>query len=176
MTSQPPRHTERRPMGLFARFALILFGVLAVGAVCTVSAVAWATHAVVTSPMVHVRVQEHVGERMSFELSVPAAAISAGLVVAPHLVPDATWDQVRAEMEAEMDGVSPDLRPAAARLVRDLGTLPDATLVEVEDGGDHVLVVKRGREIQVTVRSPDADVDVSVPVELLERVAAFVEG
>ena len=176
MSHPPTDPRSRRPMSRGARIAWIFVGAFAVAAVCTVSAVALAAHAVMTSPSIRIQVQEHVGERMSLDVRVPAAVVAGGLAVAPWVIPDRAWEEARLEMRAEMEGLSPELRPLVAQLVRDLATLPDATLVEVEDGEDRVRVEKRGGELRVRVRSPQADVDVSVPLVLVERVASFVEG
>lgn len=53
---------------------------------------------------------------------------------------------------------------------------PDVTLVEVESRNEHVSVAKRGRRLVVTVRSPDVDVDVSVPGRLALRALDLVEA
>lgn len=51
---------------------------------------------------------------------------------------------------------------------------PDATFVEVRDGHDHVVVAKRHGRFIVQVRSPDTDVDVSVPARLALRLLDVV--
>lgn len=186
-----PHPSPRRPMGTAARVAWIVVGVLALGALFTVSALGYAVHAVATSPMVRIQVQDHdtwnrgtgtrgarhdAGAGMHLDLQIPTAVVAAGLAAAPWVVPDETWREVQWELRSELDGISPRMRPVAAELLRQLSTLPDTTLVEVEDGADHVRVEKRGDELRVRVRSPEADVDVAVPLVLVERVAEFVEG
>lgn len=62
----------------------------------------------------------------------------------------------------------------AGEMVDVLAAADDFTLVEVEDGSDHVLVAKQGRRLVVRVRSPDVDVDVSVPIVLVRGVLRTV--
>lgn len=49
-------------------------------------------------------------------------------------------------------------------------TPEDFTLVEVVDRSDHVRIDKVGDRLQIMVRSPDADVDLDIPLELVPRV------
>lgn len=132
------------------------------------AAVAWTVHAVATSPAIHVSVREHGGSRV--DLHLPAALVVAGVALAG----DDARDQLRAELAAEIDLAA--WAPAAAELARQLETLPDATLVEVEDGADHVRIVKEGDDLRIRVRSANGDdVDVTLPAsvaaDLLGRLA-----
>lgn len=63
----------------------------------------------------------------------------------------------------------------AGEMVEVLGDAGDFTLVEVQDGRDHVRVAKEGRRLVVKVRSPDVDVDVSVPLVLVQGILRAVE-
>lgn len=65
--------------------------------------------------------------------------------------------------------------PVAQRLVEELGRIPDATLVSVQDGGETVTVGKVGRLLRVDVEDgDDEEVHVRVPVDsvadILEEV------
>jgi hypothetical protein len=171
-----PHDPRRRPPSRGARIAWIIVGTMAVSAVCAVSALAIAAHAVMTSPMLRVHVSEKGRDAVSFDVAVPGAVVAAGLAVAPHLVPDETWEQVRIDVEAELAQLPTEVRPALAAMVRHLGAMPDATLVEIEDRGETVRVQTRGGELRVSVRAADADVDVTVPLALLEQAAALLEG
>jgi hypothetical protein len=171
-----PHEPRRRPPSRGARIAWIILGTMAVTAVCAVSALAIAAHAVMTSPMLRVHVSERGRDAVSFDVAVPGAVIAAGLAVAPHLVPDETWEQVRIDLEAELAELPAGARPALAEMVRHLGAMPDATLVEVEDRDETVRVETHGGELRVSVRAADADVDVTVPLALLEQAAALLEG
>jgi len=170
-----PHSRGRRPPRRGARIALILVGAMAVSAVCAVSALAFAAHAVMTSPMLRVHVVEKGRDPVTVRVAVPAAVVAAGLAVATHLVPDDAWDEARREVEAELAEMPPELRPVLTEMVRQLGAMPDATLVEVEDRGETVRVDVRRGELRVSVRAADADVDVAVPLALLERTAALLD-
>jgi hypothetical protein len=126
--------------------------------------------------MLRVHVVEKGRDPVTVRVAVPAAVVAAGLAVAPHLVPDETWEQVRIDVEAELAQLPAEVRPALAAMVRHLGAMPDATLVEIEDRGETVRVQTRGGELRVSVRATDADVDVTVPLALLEQAAALLEG
>lgn len=170
-------HTTRqakRPSAL-ARFFWICCGVFAVFTLASASAVAYAAYAIHNSPAIHVSIDDHTGDGPDISFSVPAALVGAGLRLAPHVVPHEEWERARHDIEAELSQIPPESRAAAGELIRQLRDMPDAVIVEVEDGTDHVTVSKQGGDLRVSVRSTDADVDVTVPVALFEQVAAFVE-
>lgn len=125
------------------------------------AAVAWTVHAVTTAPAIDISVRESGGSRGHVSLRLPAALVVAGATLAG----DDVRDRLRAEIGTEIDLAA--WGPAAAEIARQLETMPDATLVEVRDGGDHVLVAKEGDDLRVQVRSANGDdVDVSVPASL----------
>ncbi|HEX2163630.1 MAG TPA: hypothetical protein VHM02_06750 [Thermoanaerobaculia bacterium] len=133
----------------------------------TAAAVAWAVHAVATAPAVEVTIRDE-GQRLSLRAPAFVAAAAVALV----------RDEVRGSLRAEL-GREVDLdawAPAAAELARQLETMPDATLVEVVDGGDRVEVAKRGDALAVHVRSADGAVDVEVPAELAADLLAALAG
>lgn len=168
-----PQRT-RRPSAL-ARFFWICLGVFAVFTLAGMSAVAYAAYAITTMPAIEVSIDDHTGDGPDLSFSVPAALVGAGLKLAPHVVPHEEWTEARREIEAELSQLPPETRAAAGELIRQFRDMPDAVIVEVEDGGDQVTVAKRGGDLVVSVRSAEADVDVSVPVALFEQVAEFVE-
>lgn len=146
--------------------ALVVVGLfwLAVGA-----AVAWAVHAVATSPPIEISVREHGGAAGHVSLRLPAALVVGGALLAPLGIEDA----IRAEIGSDVDLAR--WAPAAAELARQLETIPDATLVDVRDGGDHVLIAKRGDTLTVRVRSANGDdVDVTLPASLAADVLGRV--
>lgn len=117
--------------------------------------------------LVTVRVHEK-SEGFRLYIPVPALVVDAGLRSA-----------VAAGGLHEMERLPEEARqwmPMARAAVEALVEAPDATLVEVEDGEEHVLVAKRGGRLIVEVRSPDADVDVAVPARLALRVFDTLEG
>jgi hypothetical protein len=134
------------------------------------AAVAWTVHAVATAPAIDISVRQHGVDHGHVSLRLPAALVVASAILAG----DDARDRLRAEIGAEIDLAA--WSPAAAELARQLETMPDAMLVEVRDGGDHVLVVKEGDDLRIRVRSPDGDVDVTLPAtlagDLLGRLAA----
>lgn len=176
-TAPEYHHGQRRTgMGRAGRVLLILFGAAAVCVFGTLSAIAYATHAVMTSPAVRVHVDEKLGHGPDVNVVVPASLISAGMTVAPWFMPDDTLDQVRRDLDAELAEIPVDTRRLAADLAADLRAMPDARLVEVVDGHDHVVVLKRGDDLLVRVESPDADVDITVPLSLVDRALAFIDS
>jgi len=159
-----------------ARIFWIFTGLFAIFMVGSAGAVALAAHAVHSMPMIEVSVREHGADGTHIGFAIPAAAVGAGLAIAPHVMPDEAWDEMRVDLDAELAELPPQWRQTSSEMIRALADMPDAVLVEVDDHQDHVRVEKRGAELIVTVRSSDADVDVTVPIALLDRVASFVEG
>lgn len=107
-----------------------------------------------------VRVHEK-SEGFSLYIPVPAALLNAGLST---VAVSGVFDQI--------DPLPPEAAKyagVARAMLAELIDGPDATLVEVRDGEEHVVVAKRHGRFIVQVRSPDADVDVSVPARLALR-------
>lgn len=156
MKAQPVRHR-----GLW-----IAVGIVCVLAAGTAAATGITAAAVRRVEVVRVAVTEHGGDRVSFDVVLPGALLEAGIVVAPRVMPADARDEVRGHLG--------EWGPVAVALLDDIARQPDFTLVEVDDRGDHVEVLKRGRHLLVQVRSADADVDVQVPLSLVETaVDAF---
>ena len=63
------------------------------------------------------------------------------------------------------------LRAVTTELTR----CPDATLVEVRDHDEHVIVRKVGNALTVRVDTNDEDLEIVVPVRTLDRVARKLE-
>ncbi len=163
MTTQPGPARPPRPVrhrGLWIAVGLVC--VLAAG---TAGAAGLAVHAVQRAEFVRVAVTEHGGhDPVSFDVAVPGVLIAAGLALAPRVMPA----DARSEVSAQLG----EWGPLAAALADDLARQPDFTLVEVDDDGEHVEVLKEGRHLIVRVRSADADVDVQVPLSLATRATA----
>lgn len=130
------------------------------------AAVGWAVHAVATSPAIEVEVRENRGSRGRVSLRLPAALLVAGVALAPGDARQALTAGIGAEIDLAAWG------PAAAELGRQLETMPDATLIEIRDGGEHVVVAKIGDDLRLRVRSPDTDVDVTLPAGLAADLLA----
>jgi hypothetical protein len=145
----------------------ITVGVAAVVAVGATSAAALVTAGVRHGGFVRIAVEERGGEPVSLEILLPTPLAGAAVSVTGWLMPDAA----RAEMRRELGEVGPLLRALAAELER----CPDATLVEVDDGADRVRIAKDGGRLVVRVRSPEADVDVELPVGLVSHTLRALE-
>jgi hypothetical protein len=158
------------------RIFWIFTGIFAIFVVGSAGAVALAAHAVYNMPRIEVSVHEHGEDGTNISFAVPGAAVAAGLALAPHVVPGEELAEMRADLDAELADLPPEWRETTSQLIAELADMPDAVLVEVDDHRDHVRVEKRGEHLVITVRSDDADVDVTVPIALMDRVADFVAG
>lgn len=59
---------------------------------------------------------------------------------------------------------------AALKVLSKMGDAPDFTLLEVEDGDDHVTIRKEGRTLRLRVDSRDALVNVSIPQSTFDSI------
>lgn len=66
--------------------------------------------------------------------------------------------------------------PVARDILAELRDLPDALLVEVDDGDEHVVIEKIDDELSIEVHGPDEDVSVSLPFEVIAEVFASYDG
>src|SRR5205809_43752 len=127
-----------------------------VGAVLLTGLVAYSEGAV----MVYVQEKKPEGHRLW--VPVPALLVDLGVRFAPDERPrDALRD------------LQPWL-PAIEAASRELKRCPDGLLVEVQDRTDHVTVSKGGDVLRVDVDSETDTVHVSVPISLIESVAAWL--
>jgi hypothetical protein len=118
--------------------------------------------AVIHSGVMAVSVDDRSDDGVSLYLPVPAALVELGVGLAPLLMPEEAWR----EMRRELGPVVPGLLTAA----RALEDCPDAVLVEVVSDRERVRVEKDGRLLRIEVHSEDADVRVSVPASAITRV------
>lgn len=146
-----------------AKALWITLGILAVMFVGCAGSVAMAGYALTRDGMVHVAVTEHGPGGESFSIVVPASLVGAGLAATPFVMPA----EARAEMQAHMHAELGEWAPAVRELLAELERQPDFTLVDVEDDGEHVQVMKLDGHLVVRVRGDDADVDVEVPLRLV---------
>lgn len=102
-----------------------------------------------------VRVQEKKADGARFFVPVPAVALYAGAALLPRVMPAAERERMRAELG--------NRRQAIVEILSELERCPDGVLVDVEEHGETVRIVKEGRSLAVRVRSADTDVDVSLP-------------
>lgn len=139
----------------------ILLGVVAILIAGSAAAAGLAVAALERAEVVRVTVTEHSRGGADFDIVLPAGLLGAGLAVLPQVMPAEAREEIRLELG--------DWGPAIGALADDLAAADDFTLVEVDDHGEHVQVVKQGRHLIVQVRSADADVDVQVPLALVGR-------
>ena len=62
-------------------------------------------------------------------------------------------------------------REAAAEILRQLPSVPDAEFVEVRSGRDYVRIFKRADFLHIQVDNPTEKVNVRLPIQTIERLA-----
>ena len=133
--------------------------VLGLGATLAMSA-AYIFHQGVIS----VDVDEYRNGGTHLHLWMPATAVNAGLYVVPrHNLQDAARK------------AQPYL-PVIRELAKELRKYPNAELVDVVSGKDHVHVAIVGGKIQIDAVNPDENVHVRVPVDTLEDISDRLEA
>lgn len=147
-------------MSKAAKIAAILFGSAAVLLLGSGMLLAWT---VATQGVVRIAVDDREsGTR--FDVPVPAALVGAGMSFVPLAARHHRLEHRAGLHELEEVG------PAALAFFEALADAPDAVLVDVQDGEERVRIVKSGRDFEVRVESPDANVRFSMPAALLHRV------
>ena len=66
--------------------------------------------------------------------------------------------------------------PAADEVLAALAEAPDAELVRVDDGPDHVLIEKVGQTLRIRVEAPDSRVSVNVPLDMVRETLQQLRG
>ena len=125
-----------------------------VGAVLLTGLVAYSEGAV----MVYVQEKKPEGHRLW--VPVPALLVDLGV----RFVPDERLRDALRDLQPWL--------PAIEAASHELKRCPDGLLVEVQDPTDHVTVSKGGDVLRVDVDSETDTVHVSVPISLIESVAA----
>ncbi len=140
----------------------ILVTAFAIYAVLAGSAIAWATMTLYGDGLMSVRVHEHRPGGAEFSLTMPGSAVRAALGAVRFVPASVELDRATAELRR----LGPGLR-ALGTAIEDC---PDAVLVEVEDGHDHVVIEKRGGAFFIHAETDDADVEVRVPARVVSVV------
>lgn len=148
-----------------SRRARWLIGTLLVLLLATATSVGAATVVAYRAGSVAVAVAPSDGPAVS--LRVPAVLVDLAVALVPARL-------LRDELHGvhELRPFTPLLRAAA----RELERCPDATLVEVRDRGDTVVVEKTGDTLIVRVDTGDERVRIAVPVRTLDRVARKLQS
>ena len=123
--------------------------------------------AVVRDGMVSVRIEDH-NEGLTLKFPLPGVVVEAGAAAAPFFIPDEELAEMRVEF-----GEWGDLVMALAEELEDM---PDATLVDVHDGSEHVRVIKDGGDLRILVDADDVDVDITVPARAIRRSLNHILG
>ena len=95
---------------------------------------------------------------------LPATAVNAGL----HVVPSRHLEQAAAKAQPYL--------PVLRALANELKKYPNAELVDVQDGKDHVRVAIVDGKIQIDAVDHEQTVHVRVPLETLEDVSDRLEA
>jgi hypothetical protein len=110
------------------------------------------------------RVDEDNAEGRHVHVWVPAAIVP----IAMHVVPSRHFDRAIAQ-------AGPWL-PTLRALTKELKRYPEADLVEVEDGRQHVRIRTHQGKLLIDVAEPGEDVHVACPLAMIEDVASELEA
>jgi len=108
--------------------------------------------------VMRVDVDEYRGGGDHVHMWMPAAAIPMVM----HFVPDRYLQKAGHDAREWM--------PVARVAARELGKLPDSTLLEVQDGEQHVLISTQNGAIRIDVTDPQETVHVVCPLATIEDV------
>jgi len=117
----------------------------------------------VTQGVVTVKVNETKPDGTHVYVPVPAGLLYLGIDLLPLLDHDGGLRKARHEMGP--------WAPVAAAALESFEDCPDAVLVDVQDHGETVKIVKEGRSINIEVHDHDGTVSISLPAHLFTRVA-----
>jgi len=109
-----------------------------------------------------VQVQDR-NEGVNLYLPLPIAVVDAAVITGGLMLPD--------ERLLELDVDLGQWEPMLRSLVEALDDCPDVTLVEVQDGSEHVKVYKEHGVLKVEVDQDDVRIRVAVPTRAVERNA-----
>lgn len=114
--------------------------------------------------VIRIDVDEHRSGGSHVHLWVPAAAVP----VAMHFVP-------RAHM-CDASAHSREFLPTAHALMKELKKFPDADLIEITDGEQHVQIRTSHGKLQIDVQDPGETVHLLCPLSTLEDVTSQLES
>jgi hypothetical protein len=133
---------------LFAKIALGLASTVAFAAIYTFR-----------EGVIRVDVDEYRDGGSHVHLWVPAAAVPIALRCVP-----------RDHLQNAAEHIKPWI-PTIRQLAKELAKYPEANLVEVVDGDDHVQIRTHAGKLQVDVHEPGEAVHVAFPIATLEEIS-----
>jgi hypothetical protein len=134
---------------LLAKIALGLASTLAFAAIYTFR-----------EGVIRVDVDEHRTGGSHVHVWVPATVVPIAL----HFTP-------KCHLQNASENIQPWI-PTIWQLAKELEKYPEANLVEVVDGDDHVQIRTHAGKLQVDVREPGESVHVAVPIATLEEISS----
>ena len=139
-----------------------IFLIVLISAIVVVAATVGATVAAVyRSGTIAVAVQESDGGEI--RVGLPAALVR----IAIYFVPDSLLEEAVEELQPFV--------PAVRAGWDELRQAPDFVLVEIDTGDESIRVEKRNRELLVHVDSPDAQVQVAIPMGTVGALVSKLE-
>lgn len=141
--------------------AKILLAVALTFVVLMIGSGALLAASVVRAGTLKVKIHEPGGTNL--DLTIPAAVVHLGLNVLPWMLDRDLGAEIRADLGEH--------GPAVAAALRELEDAPDAVLVDVQDAGERVRITKKGRSLQIYVDNVDGRFEITLPANLLGRVA-----
>ena len=123
------------------------------------STVAFAAIYILREGVIRVDVDEYRDGGSHVHLWVPAAAVPIALRCAP-----------RDHLQNAAEHIKPWI-PTIRQLAKELAKYPEANLVEVVDGDDHVQIRTHAGKLQVDVHEPGESVHVAFPIATLEEIS-----
>lgn len=140
--------------------ARVLLVIVVGGALLTVATVATAAVAIYSAGTIAVTVEEDRGDQ--FSVRVPAGIANLAI----NLIPGSVVDEALRDVSQEIEPLVPSVRDAWS----ELNATGDFVLVEVNDGGEHVLVRKVGNRLLVTVDTDDTNIEVALPMKTIGKL------
>jgi hypothetical protein len=123
------------------------------------STVAFAAIYTFREGVIRVDVDEYRSGGSHVHLWVPAAVVPVALRFAP-----------KDHLQDTAENIKPWI-PTIRQLAKELEKYPEANLVEVVDGTDHVQIRTHAGKLQIDVREPGESVHVAVPISTLEDIS-----
>jgi hypothetical protein len=109
--------------------------------------------------VIRVDVEEFRGGGSHVHVWIPAAVVPVALRCAP-----------KERLRDAAEKITPWI-PTIRQLAEELQNYPEANLVEVVDGTDHVQIRTHGGKLQIDVNEPGESVHVAFPIATLEEIA-----